>query len=130
MTYVRSNDGTLIHYSKTGNPKGAPVLFIQGLGAGKTGWALQRLASAPWYQAIALDNRGAGRSDKPHGEYTLEQMADDAIAVLDHQIPRRMRKHLIVYDINNSGVILGQPFKPENSTCAVLLDPIPEKWQD
>lgn len=84
MTYVRSNDGTRIHYSKTGNPRGAPVLFIQGLGAGKAGWALQRLATAPWYQAIALDNRGAGRSDKPHGEYTLEQMADDAIAVLDH----------------------------------------------
>lgn len=84
MTYVRSTDGTRIHYSKTGNPKGAPILFIQGLGAGKAGWALQRLATAPWYQAIALDNRGAGRSDKPHGEYTLEQMADDAIAVLDH----------------------------------------------
>lgn len=84
MTYVRSSDGTRIHYSKTGNPKGAPVLFIQGLGAGKAGWALQRLATSPWYQAIALDNRGAGRSDKPHGEYTLEQMADDAIAVLDH----------------------------------------------
>ena len=84
MTYVRSGDGTRLHYSKTGNPKGAPVLFIQGLGAGKAGWALQRLATAPWYQAIALDNRGAGRSDKPHSEYTLEQMADDAIAVLDH----------------------------------------------
>ena len=41
-------------------------------------------ASAPWYRAVALDNRGAGRSDKPHGAYTLEQMADDAIAVLDH----------------------------------------------
>ncbi len=84
MTYVRSHDGTRIHYSKTGNPRGAPVLFIQGLGAGKTGWALQRLATAPWYHALALDNRGAGRSDKPHGAYTLEQMADDAIAVLDH----------------------------------------------
>ncbi|MFK8025782.1 MAG: alpha/beta fold hydrolase [Ilumatobacter sp.] len=84
MTYVRSSDGTRIHYSKTGRPGGPPVLFIQGLGAGKAGWILQRAATAPWYQAIALDNRGAGRSDKPHTEYTLEQMADDAIAVLDH----------------------------------------------
>lgn len=84
MTYVRTSDGTRIHYAKTGNPKGAPILFIQGLGAGKAGWALQRVATAPWYHAIALDNRGAGRSDKPHTKYTLEQMADDAIAVLDH----------------------------------------------
>src|SRR4029453_15783458 len=27
---------------------------------------------------------GGGRSKKPFGPYTLEQMADDAIAVLDH----------------------------------------------
>ena len=84
MTYVRASDGVRIHYSKTGRPGGPPVLFIQGLGAAKSGWALQRLATAPYYQAIALDNRGAGRSDKPHGAYDLEQMADDAIAVLDH----------------------------------------------
>jgi 3-oxoadipate enol-lactonase len=58
-------------------------LFIQGLGADKNGWNLQRLATAPRYRAVALDNRGAGRSDKPHGTYTLEQMADDAVAVLD-----------------------------------------------
>ena len=84
MTYVRTTDGTRIHYSKTGRPGAPPVLFIQGLGAAKSGWALQRAATAPWYQGIALDNRGAGRSDKPHGPYSLEQMADDAIAVLDH----------------------------------------------
>ncbi len=84
MTYVRSSDGTRIHYQVTGRPGAPPVLFIQGLGASKTGWVLQRLATAPWYNAVALDNRGAGRSDKPHGAYSLEQMADDAIAVLDH----------------------------------------------
>lgn len=84
MTYVRSSDGTRIHYQVTGRPGAPPVLFIQGLGAGKSGWLLQRIATAPWYNAIALDNRGAGRSDKPHGAYSLEQMADDAIAVLDH----------------------------------------------
>jgi 3-oxoadipate enol-lactonase len=84
MTYVRSTDGTRIHYRITGRPNGPPILFIQGLGADKHGWNLQRLATAPWYRGIALDNRGAGRSDKPHGPYSLEQMADDAIAVLDH----------------------------------------------
>ncbi|MET0663018.1 MAG: alpha/beta fold hydrolase [Ilumatobacteraceae bacterium] len=83
MTYVRTHDGTRIHYSVTGLPGAPPILFIQGLGADKNGWNLQRLATAPWYQAVALDNRGSGRSDKPRGEYTLEQMADDAVAVLD-----------------------------------------------
>ncbi len=84
MTFVRAGDGTRLHYQVTGRPGAPPVLFIQGLGASKSGWILQRLATAPWYQAVALDNRGAGRSDKPHGVYSLEQMADDAIAVLDH----------------------------------------------
>ncbi|RLE20903.1 MAG: hypothetical protein DRJ50_10000 [Actinobacteria bacterium] len=84
MTYTRSTDGTRIHYRVTGRPGAPPILFIQGLGTDKNGWNLQRLATAPWYQAVALDNRGAGRSDKPHGAYSLEQMAEDAIAVLDH----------------------------------------------
>jgi 3-oxoadipate enol-lactonase len=84
MTYVRSTDGTRIHYRVTGRPGAPPILFIQGLGVDKNGWNLQRLATAPCYQAVALDNRGAGRSDKPHGAYSLEQMADDSIAVLDH----------------------------------------------
>ena len=84
MTYVRTDDGTRIHYQVTGRPGAPPILFIQGLGADKNGWNLQRLATATSFRAVALDNRGAGRSDKPHGTYTLEQMADDAVTVLDH----------------------------------------------
>jgi 3-oxoadipate enol-lactonase len=60
------------------------VLFIQGLGADKNLWNVQRFGLGWHCQAIALDNRGAGRSDKPHGPYSLEQMALDAINVLDH----------------------------------------------
>jgi len=84
MTYVRRDDGVRIHYQVSGRPAGPPILFVQGLGADKNGWNLQRLATALRYRAVALDNRGAGRSDKPHGAYSLEQMADDAVAVLDH----------------------------------------------
>ena len=88
MPYARAADGIRLHY-RYRPPGGPPVLLIQGLGADKHGWDLQRLALAPRYRTIALDNRGAGRSDKPYGTYSLEQMADDAIAVLD----ARRRRH-------------------------------------
>lgn len=83
MTFVRASDGVRLHYSQTGRPGGPPVVMIQGLGADKHLWDLQRLALAPRYRTIALDNRGAGRSDKPFGDYSLTQMAHDVVAVLD-----------------------------------------------
>lgn len=83
MSYVRATDGIRLHYQKTGRSNGPPVVMIQGLGADKHLWDLQRIALAMRYNTIALDNRGAGRSDKPYGDYSLPQMADDVIAVLD-----------------------------------------------
>jgi 3-oxoadipate enol-lactonase len=83
MPYARSTDGIRLHYEVLGRSSATPVLLIQGLGADKHGWDMQRLPLALQYRVIALDNRGAGRSDKPFGHYSLEQMAADAIAVLD-----------------------------------------------
>lgn len=84
MPYARSSDGIRLHYEAFGRKNAPAVLMIQGLGADKHGWDMQRFRLALDYRVIALDNRGAGRSDKPFGHYSLEQMADDAIAVLDH----------------------------------------------
>jgi 3-oxoadipate enol-lactonase len=83
MPFVHAADGTRIHYEVTGRPGATPILMIQGLGASKNAWNLQRIAMATRFRSISLDNRGAGRSDKPTQPFTLEQMADDAIAVLD-----------------------------------------------
>jgi len=83
MPYATAADGIRLHYQVTGRRGQPPILFIQGLGADKHGWDMQRLGMAWSHCAIALDNRGAGRSDKPIGAYSLEQMAADAIAVLD-----------------------------------------------
>jgi len=83
MPYARSTDGIRLHYEVLGRSGAPAVLMIQGLGADKHGWDMQRLPLALSYRVVALDNRGAGRSDKPFGQYTLEQMAADAIAVLD-----------------------------------------------
>ena len=83
MPFVSALDGTRIHYEVTGRIGRTPVLMIQGLGASKNAWNLQRIAMATRFRIISFDNRGAGRSDKPTEPFTLEQMADDAIAVLD-----------------------------------------------
>lgn len=83
MPYARSSDGIRLHYEVLGRHGAPAVLMIQGLGADKHGWDMQRFVLAAKYRVVALDNRGAGRSDKPFGHYSLEQMADDAIAVLD-----------------------------------------------
>lgn len=83
MPFVHATDGKRIHYEVTGKSGATPVLMIQGLGASKNAWNLQRIAMATRFRIISFDNRGAGRSDKPAEPFTLEQMADDAIAVLD-----------------------------------------------
>ena len=83
MPFVNAIDGTRIHYEVTGKSGATPVLMIQGLGASKNAWNLQRIAMATRFRIISFDNRGAGRSDKPTEPFTLEQMADDALAVLD-----------------------------------------------
>lgn len=83
MPYARASDGVRLHNDVRGASRAPAVLMIQGLGADKHGWDMQRFVLAASYRVVALDNRGAGRSDKPFGHYSLEQMADDAVAVLD-----------------------------------------------
>ena len=70
--------------------EGAPVLCVHGFASsGKVNWIdtgwVETLTEAG-YQAITLDNRGHGHSDKPHDPefYYPSQMAEDAIALLDH----------------------------------------------
>ena len=84
MPWIERPDGTSIHSQVTGRADAPPVLLIQGLGMNKNGWTLQRIAMATKYRTIAIDNRGAGRSSIPTRPFTLEDMADDAAAVLDH----------------------------------------------
>ncbi len=83
MGWITSDDLVRIHYVEWGNPRGEPILFLHGLGTDNLGWMLQRRTFGSDYRCIAVDNRGSGRSDKPHGPYDLEQLAFDAILVLD-----------------------------------------------
>lgn len=83
MPTVRATDGTLLSYETWGRDDGEPVLFVMGLGADRRGWMLQRFAFGRRFRCITLDNRGVGRSETPPGPISLEQMAGDAVTVLD-----------------------------------------------
>ena len=62
---------------------GAPVLFIQGVGVHGSGWTPQIDALADRCQCTTFDNRGLGLSQPRGCAITVEQMADDAAAVMD-----------------------------------------------
>ena len=62
---------------------GAPVLLIQGLGYARWGWEPVTDLLARSFHVLLYDNRGIGESDAPPGPYTVEQLAADAVQVLD-----------------------------------------------
>jgi len=75
-------DGGSLHVEEVGSGD-VPVLLIQGLGHSHAGWRFQLEAFGARRRTIAFDNRGTGRSSKEPGPYSMEQFADDAVAVLD-----------------------------------------------
>lgn len=63
--------------------EGPPLLLVQGLGYTRKGWGPWRDLLAQDFRVISYDNRGIGDSDVPEGPYTVAELADDALQVLD-----------------------------------------------
>lgn len=64
--------------------QGEPLLMIQGWGMDLTGWQGIIEPLSKIFQVVVFDNRGTGRSEVTPGDYTTRQLADDAVALLDH----------------------------------------------
>jgi len=58
-------------------------LFIHGLAYDRRGWGPLPVQLARDFHVVLVDNRGVGDSDVPEGPYSMEQLAADAVAVLD-----------------------------------------------
>ncbi len=58
-------------------------MLIHGLAYDRRGWGPLAALLARDFHVVLIDNRGVGDSDVPEGPYTMQQLAADAVAVLD-----------------------------------------------
>ena len=70
-----------IHYEEAGS--GDPIMFVPGLGGGGAVWTNQIPAFSDGYRTVVHDHRGCGQSTYSKIEYSVDQMADDAIRLMD-----------------------------------------------
>ena len=93
------SNGVKIHYIVEG--EGEPVVLVHGFTANiQTQWGLPGIINKlkKDYQVIALDNRGHGKSDKPHDpkEYGAE-MVNDVTRLMDHL--KLEKAHVVGYSM-------------------------------
>ena len=70
-------------YTDTGG-SGSSLVFLHGTGCDIQDWDGVFAHLPEGIRKIALDFRGHGRSDVPQGTFTLENLAEDALVLIDH----------------------------------------------
>lgn len=59
------------------------LVFIHGYGGQASQWLYQLREFSDKNRVIAYDLRGHGKSEKPHGRYTMDELQADLLALLD-----------------------------------------------
>ena len=77
-------DGVTLAYDVAG--EGQPLLLVAGCGQPAAAWHLGLVPAlvGAGYTVATFDNRGMAPSSSPPAPYSVEQMADDTLALLDH----------------------------------------------
>lgn len=89
MPYASLNTKHRIHYcdTKQSEPERghdrSPIVMIHGLGSSQN-FYMPAIPHLTEHRCIALDSYGAARSKSEGEPLTLEQLAEDVIALLDH----------------------------------------------
>jgi 3-oxoadipate enol-lactonase len=75
--------GVRIHYEWSGAENAPVLVFCNSLGTTLEMWEPQMAAFAKHFRVLRYDSRGHGLSSAPPGPYTVEQLADDVVHLLD-----------------------------------------------
>jgi pimeloyl-ACP methyl ester carboxylesterase len=144
-------NGIELEYQVFGDRKAPPVLLIAGLGAQMLSWDEDfcRLLAGRGFRVIRFDNRDVGVSTWMEGEYSLDDMAADAAALLDalgipaaHIVGASMggfiaqlvalnhRAHVLSLTSIMSGPNGDDQVRPTEEGTAVLMVPAPDTREE
>jgi len=117
--YFDSN-GVKIHYIVEG--QGEPVVLIHGFTASiQTQWGVPGILNKlnKDYQVVALDNRGHGRSEKPHDPKQYgDETVNDVIRLMDHL--KIAKAHIVGYSMGGFMTSRLMTLRPERVITATL----------
>jgi aminoacrylate hydrolase len=110
----KAND---LYYEAHGS--GEPLFLVSGLGGTAAYWKPNLPALAAKYRVIVHDHRGAGNSAHSKIRYSVDQMTDDLVRLMDHL--KIERAHLVGH---STGGAIGQTLavtRPERLKKLVLF---------
>lgn len=83
MPVLKSGDAR-IHYALEGQSASPVLVFSNSLGANYSMWDAQAREFHKDFRILRYDTRGHGQSSATSGPYSIEQLAKDVVALLDH----------------------------------------------
>lgn len=89
MDRLADSNRARISYTVEGPPERPVLLFINSIGTTRDLWLPQVPALVGTYRVIRYDARGHGSSSAPEGDYSIEQLGRDALAILDAEGARQ-----------------------------------------
>lgn len=117
--YRRSMSPIAVRHSVTGRSDGPVVVLSNSLGSTHRMWDAQLPSLQERFQVVRYDTRGHGQSPVPTGPYSIDDLADDVIALLDTlRVPRA---HLVGLSLGGMTAMRLAARNPDRIDRMVLL---------
>jgi 3-oxoadipate enol-lactonase len=128
-------NGIQINCELSGKEQAPVVVLSHSLACSMVMWRPQLDLLEPHFHVLRYDTRGHGGSDAPPGPYTLEQLIDDAIGILDQLgFDRVYWVGLSMGGMIGQGLALSYPGRIDRlvlaDTAAIIPDEAQPVWQE
>jgi 3-oxoadipate enol-lactonase len=128
-------NGIRINYEWSGKNQAPVVVLSHSLACSQVMWWPQLKLLEAQFRVLRYDTRGHGQSETPPGPYSLEQLVEDAVAMLDAlKIDRVHWVGLSMGGMIGQGLALGYPGRLNSLVLADTTAVIPAEaqpvWQE